>query len=90
MAHCHRQPADVIVMAVADGDGIERLRTDQIEQGQTLATLAFRMHAGVHEQAVIFHLHEPRARADDRVRLICDLAVARDKVRVQVRVQSIF
>ena len=37
------------------------------EQRQPVAAFAFRVHSGVEQNAVIVHLHQPRARADVRV-----------------------
>jgi hypothetical protein len=39
------------------------------EQRQAVATLAFRMHARVEQNAVVVNLDQPRARADVRVRI---------------------
>ena len=62
--HRHRQPADVIVVAVSDGDGIELLILHEVQQGQRGAAFQLGVDARVHEQAVAVQFEPPRARAN--------------------------
>ena len=60
----HRQRADVVVMAMGDGDGIHLLVAHGAVERQAVAAFAFGMHAGIHEQAVAVDFDEPAAGAD--------------------------
>ena len=56
--------ADVIVMAMRKGDGVNFLVLDQVIQGHGRTAFAFGMRSGIHQQAVSFQIHEPGAGAD--------------------------
>ena len=58
------QRADVVVVAMRDGDGVHVLILDGLEQRQTIAAFEFGVHAGVEQDAVAFEVHTPRARPD--------------------------
>ena len=61
-----RQRTDVIVMTMSDRDGVEFFFLDEPVDRQTVAALAFRVRAGVHQQAMPFDFDEPRAGTDVR------------------------
>ena len=63
----HRQRADVVVMAMRNRNRVHLGIPGLAEQRQPVAALAFRVHPGVEQNAVVVHLHQPRARADVRV-----------------------
>ena len=69
MPHGHRQRADVIVMAMRNRNGVHLGVARLAEQRQPVAAFAFRVHPGVEQNAVVVHLHQPRAGADVRVRI---------------------
>jgi hypothetical protein len=74
MPQRHRQCADVIVMTMRNHNRIHVVIPGLGEQRQSVATLAFRMHSRVEQNAMIVNLHQPRARADVRIGIqICDL-----------------
>ena len=64
MAHGHRQGADMVVMTVGDGDGVQVLAVQQGIKGQGVAAVALGMHSGIQEQAAIVNIHQPGAGAD--------------------------
>jgi hypothetical protein len=67
MPQRHRQRADVIVMAMRNRNRVHLHIPRLAEQRQPFAAFAFGMHPGVEQNAVIVHLHQPRACADVRV-----------------------
>ncbi len=60
----HRQRADMVVMTVGDGDGVQLLAVQQGIKGQGIAAVPFGVHAGIHQQAAIIQLDQPGAGAD--------------------------
>jgi hypothetical protein len=64
MAHGHRQRADVIVVAVGDGDGVQVFATQQLVERQGFTALAFRVHPRVHKQTGIIQFDQPGTGAD--------------------------
>jgi hypothetical protein len=52
-----RQRADMVMMAMRKGDGIHVMGAGLVEQRHRVAPLAFRMHAGVEQNAVFVQLH---------------------------------
>ena len=72
MAQRDRQRADVVVVAMRDGDGVHLLVLDSLNCGKPGAAFAFGVHAGVHQQAVAFDFDEPGAGADVGVRIQID------------------
>ena len=63
------QRADVIVVAVRDGDGIHLFAFDQFKARQPAAPLDARVRAGIHQQPMPFEVHEPGAGANGGVRI---------------------
>ena len=61
-----RERADVVVMAVGDGDGVDRSLADGVVERQGVAPLALGVGAGVHQQAAPVDLDVPSAGADAR------------------------
>jgi hypothetical protein len=56
-------------MAVSNGHGIEGFILDQRIERKTFPAIAFGVNAGIEQQPVVFQFHEPRARANGRVRV---------------------
>ena len=72
MPQGHGERAHVVVVAMGEGDGIQFPRAGVPKQGQSVAPLALGMHAGVQQQAVVVHLHQPGAGTDGGVRIEID------------------
>ena len=66
MPQRHRQRADVVVVAMRDGDAVDRAFPDHVVQRQRRAALPLGMRPGIHQQAVAVHLHMPGAGPDAR------------------------
>jgi hypothetical protein len=64
-------------MAVRNGNRVEVGASRLMEQRQTGAAFAFRMHPGIEQDAVLIQFHQPTARADVLVRIqVCDIHAA--------------
>ena len=64
MADRHRQGADVIVVAMGQGDGVHVLAGNGGIERQAGVAFALGMGAGVHEEAVAVHFRQPGAGAN--------------------------
>ena len=70
MPQRHRQRADMIMVAMRNGDGVQFLVLDQmVKERQAGAALPFGMDARIHQQPVSLHLHKPGGGADVGVRI---------------------
>ena len=70
--HGDRQGANVVVMTMGNGDGVELLLRDELVERQAVASLALGVSAGVHQQAVAVDVDKPGARPDGGVRVQAD------------------
>src|SRR3954471_14956817 len=59
ITQCDGQRANVIVMAVGNGNRIEFLILYKIKLRQSTAAFPFRVDSGVEQQSVVFGLHKP-------------------------------
>ena len=59
----------MVVMAMANGDRIQRLVFDRVVERKAGAPLSFWMGAGVHKQAIAFQVQEPGAGPNGRIRI---------------------
>ena len=64
MPHCDRQAAHMIVMAMRNRNRIHLFIADHAKHGESLASLAFGMNPGVHQEPMSFQIDEPGGRAD--------------------------
>ena len=60
----HRQRANVIVMTMRNCNGVHLRVSGLVQHWQAGAALAFRVHSGIEQNAMLIHLHKPPARAD--------------------------
>ncbi len=67
--HGQGERADVIVVAMGNGDGVQFGVVDGAEEGKGGAAFAFGVHAGVHEETAIVEMHEPATGPDGGVRI---------------------
>jgi len=65
----HGQGTDVVMVTMADDDGIDGVLAQLAEQGQAGETFALGVDACIQQEAVAFEFHVPRARADVGVRI---------------------
>jgi hypothetical protein len=64
MAECHWERADMIMMTVGDGDGVDSAWFNQGVERQAAPAFAFGMDPGVQQKPVSLDLHKPCACPD--------------------------
>src|ERR1051325_9070000 len=69
MTDGNRQRADVVVMAMSNGNGVDFFIGDQTVERESLPALSLGMSAGIHKEPIAIKVQQPGASADGSIRI---------------------